>query len=215
MKQLQFRSTDGDRASSLIKLQSGTINAEGQSSFVSPKTSRVIPIKHEATRDALILSSLDPDVRAIGYLETYRLDGSDVLVETPIVHRIDGNFGLDIVPARNAQGTPRQKFERVMKTMGLPLLAITRDHLDAQPRRANSHLTWKYRCHPVGISMRMQILQALASEGPMLFGELIQYVRVARDPAPAIMALACSNLLEIDLLTAPIGPKSIVRSLQG
>jgi hypothetical protein len=32
-----------------------------------------------------------------------------------------------------------------------------------------------------------------------------------RDPAPAVMAPACLNLIELDLTSAPIGPATLAR----
>jgi hypothetical protein len=52
----------------------------------------------------------------------------------------------------------------------------------------------------------------LQEEGPLQLGCLLKKIHAARDPAPAIMALACSDSLEIDLVTQPLGPSTIVRS---
>lgn len=34
---------------------------------------------------------------------------------------------------------------------------------------------------------------------------------IGRDPAAAVMALACNDLLELDLESGPLGPQTMVR----
>jgi hypothetical protein len=57
----------------------------------------------------------------------------------------------------------------------------------------------------------MLILQMLLDEGPMPLGELLKSIRSERDPAPAVMALACSDLVYLDLVSQPLSPTTIVR----
>ena len=45
----------------------------------------------------------------------------------------------------------------------------------------------------------------------MTLGELLSRVRSDRDPASGVMALACLDLIELDLASAPLGPATIVR----
>jgi hypothetical protein len=51
----------------------------------------------------------------------------------------------------------------------------------------------------------------LLDEGPMPLGELLKSIRSERDPAPAVMALACADLLYLDLGSQPLRPATIVR----
>jgi hypothetical protein len=60
--------------------------------------------------------------------------------------------------------------------------------------------------------MRFKILTVLEEDGPLALGCLLKRVNAARDPAPAILALACSDLIELDLVTRPLGPATIARS---
>jgi hypothetical protein len=64
---------------------------------------------------------------------------------------------------------------------------------------------------PVGIEMRLRILTALRDDGPMTLGCLLKQLRGPRDPGAAVLALACSDLLELDLDTGPLGPATVVR----
>jgi hypothetical protein len=41
---------------------------------------------------------------------------------------------------------------------------------------------------------------------------LLSAVRSDRDPNPGVMALACSDLIELDLISRPLGPQTIARA---
>jgi hypothetical protein len=57
------------------------------------------------------------------------------------------------------------------------------------------------------------VLQVLLDEGPMTLARLLSSIRSERDPSPAIMAMACSSLIELDLVSQPLNPMTVVRSL--
>lgn len=46
----------------------------------------------------------------------------------------------------------------------------------------------------------------------MTLSRLLAAARGERDPSPAVMALACSDLIELDLISAPLGPQTIARA---
>jgi calcineurin-like phosphoesterase family protein len=96
--------------------------------------------------------------------------------------------------------------------LGLSPITLTAADIEREPRFTNSRLVWSYRMHPVGISLRMRVLQILGDDAPMSLSRLLSAVRGDRDPSPAVMALACSDLIELDLVSRPIGPSTIVRS---
>ena len=64
--------------------------------------------------------------------------------------------------------------------------------------------------HPVGISLRMRILGVLG-DGPMTLVRLLSSIQSDRAPSPTILALACSDLLELDLVMCPLCPETIAR----
>jgi hypothetical protein len=66
--------------------------------------------------------------------------------------------------------------------------------------------------HAVGIGMRLRILKALAEDGPLPLSQLLAAIQGDRDPAPAVMAMACSNLVELDLTSGALGPSTLARS---
>jgi hypothetical protein len=100
-----------------------------------------------------------------------------------------------------------------LQQLGLRSIVLTAADIQREPRFANSRLVWSYRLHPVGISVRTSVLQILIDEGPVTLSRLLTSVRSERDPSPPVMAMACANLIELDLVSRPLGPMTVVRSL--
>jgi hypothetical protein len=182
--------------------------------FVSAKTTGgPLPAKHPALRLALVQASLDPAVRSITRIPTAKVGRDPVEVDAIVVARDDGRFVLDVVPAR-----PPLKFDEAalrgiaLRILGLASLTVTSDDLSAEPRRSNADLVWSHRGRSVALDLRLGILQVLFDDGPLSLGQLLQRVRADREPAAAVMALACDDLLEIDLASDLIGPATVVRS---
>jgi hypothetical protein len=181
--------------------------------FISAKTCTAIPTRCAHLRDALIQASLDPVVRSIEFIAAARVGATSIDLNAIVLERDDGRYLLDVVPARPLRDVEHDGLALIaLEELGLPSIVLTTADIQREPRLANSRLAWSYRLHPVGISMRMHILQVLSDDGPMMFGNLLDAVRSDRDPIPAIMALACANLIEIDLVSQPLGPATIARS---
>jgi hypothetical protein len=180
--------------------------------FVSAKTSVAIPAACPLVRDALIQATLDPSVRTIEFLAQARVDATQVDLGAIIIVRDDGRFVLDVVAARPVRDVEQEGLALIAYSrLGLSQITLTAADIKREPRFANSRLVWSYRLAPVGISMRMAILQVLADDGPMALSRLLSSLRSDRDPNPAILALACSDLVELDLISRPLGPQTIAR----
>jgi hypothetical protein len=181
--------------------------------FVSAKTCVAIPAPCALVRDALLQATLDPAVRSIEFLSQARSGATPVNLDAIVVTRDDGRFVLDIVPARPVRDREHGSFVlAALAELGLTPLTLTEADIEREPRLSNSRLVWSYRLAPVGITLRMRVLQILADDGPMPLSRLLSAVRSDRDPSPAVMALACSDLIELDLVTRPLGPQTIARS---
>jgi hypothetical protein len=180
--------------------------------FVSAKTTVAIPASCSLVRDALVQATLDPAVRTIEFLATARVGATQVDLGAIIIVRGDGRFVLDVVPARAVRDVEQEGLALIAYSrLGLSQITLTAADIKREPRFANSRLVWSYRLAPVGISMRMAVLQVLADDGPMALSRLLSSLRSDRDPNPAILALACSDLLELDLVSRPLGPMTIAR----
>lgn len=181
--------------------------------FVSAKTSTAIPARSILVRDALIQASLDPAVRSIDYVASARVASAPVKLCATVIVRDDGRHVLDVVEARPLRDIDAEGLIQIaLRDLDLQPLTITRADIQREPRFTNAKLVWAYRMHPVGISLRMRILGILAEDGPMSLARLLAAIQSDRDPSPAIMALACSDLVVLDLVTRPLGPDTIARS---
>lgn len=181
--------------------------------FVSAKSATAIPARHPALRDALIQASLDPQVRSIAYVPSARVASEQVELDAVVVQRDDGRFLLDVVPARKIRAFEQNGPAQIaLVKLGLKPLTLTIEEIRREPRYANVQLVWSYRGTLVSVGLRMRILLTLLDDGPMALGQLLKSIRSDRDPAPAIMALACADLLSLDLTSQPLGPGTMARS---
>jgi hypothetical protein len=181
--------------------------------FISAKTSTAIPARHPLVRDALVQASLDPQVRLLEFVPTAAVGTAQIALKAVVIVRDDGRFYLDVVEARPVRDVEAEGLALIaLDHLGLAPLALTGGDIKREPRFANARAVWAYRLHPVGIAMRFRILTVLQEDGPMALGCLLPRICAARDPAPAVMALACSDLIELDLVSQPLGPLTIARS---
>ncbi len=181
--------------------------------FISAKTTVAIPTTCSLVRDALIQSTLDPSVRAIEFLAQARVAATQVDLNAIVIVRDDGRFYLDVVAARPLRDAEDEGLALIaLAEFDLTPITLTAADIKREPRFANSRLVWSYRLAPVGISLRMRVLQTLADDGPMSLSRLLGAVRSDRDPSPGVLALACSDLIELDLVSRPLGPDTIVRA---
>ena len=180
--------------------------------FVSAKTAAPIPARHQALRQALVRASLDPAVRSITFVQAAHAEAAPLDVEVVVVHRNDGPYRLDVVPARGVRDEAgASAFQSAMTRLDLAPILVTAEDLRAEPGRSNRDLVWSYRGRAVSVDQRLQILRLLADDGPMALDRLLASV-TGRDPAAAVMSLACDDLLELDLESGPIGPSTMVRA---
>ena len=186
--------------------------ASGAHLFISAKTSTAIPARNLLVRDALVQAALDPAVRSIDYIASARVAASQVRLDAVVIIRDDGRYVLDIVEIRPLRDIDAEGLAQIaLRDLGLTPLTISQADIKREPRFTNSKLVWNHRLYPVGISLRMQILGILGEEGPMALGHLLLAIRTERDASAAVMALACSDLIELDLVSRPLGPATIVR----
>lgn len=181
--------------------------------FVSAKTLAPIPARHPTLRAALVQASLDPQVRTIGFVASAHVASVPVEVNAVVVTRDAGRFHLDVVPARKVRDLEEEGlFQLALRELAIQPFSVTIEDLRAEPKRSNVDLVWSYSGRTVPLDLRMRILGILIDDGPLPLGHLLKGIRSDRDPTAAVMSLACSNLLEIDLISQPIGPATMVKS---
>jgi hypothetical protein len=187
--------------------------ASASTLFVSAKTSVAIPAAFPLVLDALVQASLDPSVRAIEFIPQARVAATQIDLNTIVIVRDDGRFYLDVVAGRPLRDDEDEGLALIaLADLGLTPITLTATDIKREPRFANSRLVWSHRLCPVGFSMRMAVLQILSDDGPMALSRLLSSVRGDRDPSPAVLAMACSDLIELDLVSRPLGPDTIARA---
>jgi hypothetical protein len=181
--------------------------------FLSAKTVAPVPARHPALREALLHASLDPRIRSIAHITTAVVAAQTVVIDAVVLARDDGRFFLDVVPARRLRDLDDEGLLQIaLRERGLEPFVVTVEDLRAEPRCSNVRLVWSYNARAVPLDLRLRILQILVDDGPLPLGRLLQGVSADRDPSAAVMSLACSDLLEIDLTSRPLGPSTLVRS---
>jgi hypothetical protein len=178
--------------------------------FVSAKTTRAIPVRCALFEDALVQASLDPPVRAI---EPFPRSPLSPWSREPavIVVRDDGRFVLRVeeATARSADATVPPGFGTDAPQR--PEIVVTEADLRSEPRCSNNRLVWSHRRRRVSAGLRFQIIQTLREDGPMTLAELVSVVRILGNSAAAVLALACADLVELDLGATPLGPATVAR----
>jgi hypothetical protein len=180
--------------------------------FVSAKTTTAIPVRHPGLREALIQLSLDPQVRSIEYVASVRVASAQVTIDAVVIQHDDGRYVLDVVPARAVRDIEDEGLVQIaLGELELKPLVLTAEEIRREPRRTNANLIWSHNDVTVPIGLRMRILQILLDEGPMPLGQLLKSLAGESDPAAAVMALACANLVHLDLCDQPLSPTTLVR----
>jgi hypothetical protein len=188
-------------------------STEDSELFVSAKTRTAVPTRSPVIRDALAQASLDPLVRTIAYVPSASVDSQPVRLDAIVLVRDDGHFHLDIPSARVVRTASECALaDAAIANLGLRPLVLTDADILREPRFANSRAVWEYVRYAIPIGIRMQVLGILSDDGPMRLGLLLSAIRCQGDPAPAVMALACGNLIEIDLVSDALGPGTMVRA---
>ncbi|MBM6581664.1 hypothetical protein ILT44_15815 [Microvirga sp. BT689] len=189
----------------------GTANA----TFLSAKARCAIPVRNAAVRDFLVVASLDPAVLTLAPAEpvAIRIE-NQILAHRPdvVVQYEDRTCAIDIYPP--VQIRVRQAwFDGVRAShadLGLPYELREAPGAPLAPLVLNARTVWGCRNHHVSAPEQVRILQHLKEAG---VASLIEVAAVVRgcDGVAAVLALACRNLVELDLSLAPLGPETPVR----
>jgi hypothetical protein len=180
--------------------------------FISAKTSVAIPTTCALVRDALVQATLDPAVRAIEFLAQAQVGAASIDLNAIITVRDHGRFYLDVVAERPLRDADDEGLALIaLAELALAPITLTAADIQREPCFTNSRLVWSCRMHPVGIAMRMRILAILADDGPIALSRLLSAARSDRDPSSAALAMACSDLIELDLVSRRLGPATVAR----
>jgi hypothetical protein len=181
--------------------------------FQGAKTSEPMLVRTYAVLDTLIVAALDPTVRAITPAVPIAVNLNGI----PVLHLPDccllTDHGSIVVDVNRSFGTPgnRKRFDLVAETLAnLGIKYECREPLrvHSSPLLMNSRSVWSCRRVQISAADQVRVLDLVGSD-PLPLGQVAQAVR-ADDGVPAILALACHAILQLDLKTAPLGPDTRV-----
>jgi hypothetical protein len=176
------------------------------------KCAVAIPVSDALLRDAVIQAHLDPAVRQIDYLPHARLSGQQVALNAVLLIRDDARYILDIAEAGRVRDLDDEGVRLItLEEQGLRLLELTQAEIRQEPRLSNVREVWRHNRVHVPLRDRLQIMTALAEEGSLSMAELESRVSVTLDVATSVCALACADIVELELTQWPLGPRTVVR----
>lgn len=182
------------------------IFAPRQEVFDAAKTTCVVPHAGGLLHDALVQCSLDPAVFEISFLREAGPPSAEVELNVVTVLRRDGPFYLDIVPAMPLRSpAEHDRFGFAVAALGLKPLTMSGRDILQEPRFSSARAVWSQRRFNVRTDMRLRLLSALADEAHLTLDSLCRMVPGPEDPLASVLAMACADEVELDLLSGPLG----------
>lgn len=180
--------------------------------FASPKCRVAIPVNDVLFRYALQQASLDCAVREINYRVGPRVECPPISLTGAVLRKEGGAFLLRVHEVRHARGEEegaRLKF--VLQRYGLQLLERDAQDIFHEPLFSNAKNVWSHAGERVSLIDRLKFSVALG-ERPQRIIDLEAWARPNCDVLGAVCALACENLVQLNLHDAPLGPETIVEA---
>jgi hypothetical protein len=179
--------------------------------FTSPKCKAAVPVRDPLLRCALQQASLDSAVRAIRYEAGLQIDCPRISLAGVVLNRVDGLFLLRVYRTRpNRTEDERARLDFALKCNGMKLLERDAIGITREPLFSNARQVWAHERDDVSLMDRLRISAALAEYGPQSIRELEARARPTRGIVAAACALACQNLLGLNIDNTPLGPLTIV-----
>lgn len=183
--------------------------------FVSPKCQDPVPHCGGIGHDLLVQLALDPKIAEIGYLD--RVSIGDLLIDAGLITiRCDDGrcFAIDCAGLHCPADSDSELVWQAANLAGFDRLHVPRVVVMAEPAFSNARATWAHRRFAVDPTMRVAMLEILHEDGPLRLSELCQRVPGPRDPVATTFALACADLVEIDMCL-PLDQTALIRSRRG
>jgi hypothetical protein len=177
--------------------------------FTSAKTPAPIAYNSRATRVALIQLTLSPEIFLIQAGHPIEDSGE---VRGPVILVAESGPALVQFPEKDdiangaAIGWPDGD------TLDVPQLILTAQGISRQPFSDNCRLAWICHDYLADPRDRDHILKALSQERHLTLTQAAKDCRYSEDPISAVLSLVCSDFIEADLQTSPLGPTTLVRA---
>jgi hypothetical protein len=179
--------------------------------FTSPKCRTAVPVDNPLTRFTLQQASLDTAVRSIRYEAGLKIECPPISLAGIVLDRVDGTFLLRVhqtKPWRSAE--ERARLDYALRCNGLRLLEREAREIKAEPLFTNARQVWAHEREDVPLLDRLRISVTLAEYGPQLIRDLEARARPDGNVVAEACALACQNLLTLNIDDRPLGPFTVV-----
>jgi hypothetical protein len=179
--------------------------------FVSCKCETAIPIHQPLLRYALQQAALEPLVRAIRYRTGPDIECPRVSLHGVVLDHADGQFLLRVYETRPKRSEDElARLAYAIERHGLHLLERDASEIRREPLFSNARVVWEYARYNVSLTDRLRIAIALEEGGRQSVVELEERARPTCDVLAAVCALACEDLVRLNIDAAPLGPRTIV-----
>jgi hypothetical protein len=179
--------------------------------FSGAKVHGIIPVKSAIVQDLLIQCSLDPAITSITHLPTAEFRQAAVPLDAIVVWREGRRLALDLPDSRSPRNIDDDGLVLLtLAELGIDIVQVGVEQIKREPLFSNARIVWAYRRRAVPFSLRVQILHTLTEDGPLPLLDLLKSIRTPHDASAAVLALACADLVELDLAEACLGPNTIV-----
>jgi hypothetical protein len=178
-----------------------------RSHFRSVKSAVPVPISSALRLDVLVQSALDPSVDEIGYVHSAVVSGCRVRLNLPVIVRNGSRFAIDIVEDHPLQSIDDEGLSLIaLQYLGLEVLELRRADIHREPVVENARRVWRHADQEVCLDDESAALEALSGKS-FAIDELTGTTGVSSE---VVFALACADLVAIDLVTQPICPSTMV-----
>jgi hypothetical protein len=178
-----------------------------RSHFRSEKSSVPVPVASALRLDILVQSALDPSVDEIGYVHSATVFGSRVRLDLPVIVRGGSRLALDIIEDHPLQSIDDAGLSLIaVQDLGLEILELRRADIHREPVTENARRVWRHADQEVSFDDESAALEALSGRS-FPIDQLVEMTGVSVE---VVFALACADLVAIDLVSEPICAGTIV-----
>eukprot|EP01037_Dinobryon_pediforme_P017818 gene17818-18045_t len=191
---------------------SATPPSDKQNLFNCIKCNALIKINFKLDYKFLIQAALNPDIIRISPAPPILLTslGSVYTGLTALLtHRNGSKTGI-LIDNENAFAALFEDDARAASAkLSFALRVLMPGNIKTEPLFSNCQLVWRYRNKFVPAGDQVRVLHLLREEGETPLLETSYVTAGSRDGIGAVLALACRDLVEIDLAERPLGPDTI------
>jgi hypothetical protein len=175
--------------------------------FRSVKSAVPVPIASALRLDVLVQSALDPSVDEIGYVHSAIVSGCRVRLDLPVIVRKGSRLAIDIVEDHPLRCVDDEGLSLIaLQDLGLEVLELRRADIHREPVAGNARRVWRHADQEVCFDDESAALEALSRKS-FAIDQLTEMTGVSVE---VVFALACADLVVVDLLTQPICASTMV-----